>query len=560
MADAPEPAPAMISASNPWAVQAGNGVLAAGGTALDAAVAVQMVLGFVEAPETGLGGGGFLLYHDAASGTLHTYDGRETASAAADPYQFTLFSLPLPRALALTFGQSVGVPGLVAMLGLAHAEHGTLPWADLLTPAIDLAETGVPVPDQLRHSLQRDPSLWLFQDMRRYFIGADRANPPVLQNTELANTLRRLADEGPDAFYHGDIPAAIIARAQRRRLGASTLTQSDFTAYEALPREPLCAPYREWTLCGPPPPTSGGLAVLQIMGILAFFDLHEMAPGSPEAVHLIAEASRLALADRFHYVGDPAVVNVPTEALLDPAYVARRADRIDPSSAATDVLPGRIYDNGRPAVPPPRVAPSAPVTEGTSHFTVVDAQGNMAVLTSSIEAPFGSRMMAEGFLLNNQLTDFTFQPNYQGGLHPNAVEPGKRPRSSMAPIVVYNQQNEPVLALGSRGGSRIIGYVVQMLVETLDWNQPIYSAVNSPRFLHSGEALELEADTPLVEHQAALSALGHTVSVRSLISGVHGVQRTPDGWVGGADPRLDGSASGVYLTPNGLPINGSSDE
>ncbi len=533
----------MVSAANPLAVEAGLEVLRAGGNALDAAVAVQMVLGFAEAPETGIGGGGFLLYRDGASGQLHFYDGRETAPAATSADRFTLLGRPAPLWLAVPSGRSVGVPGLVAMLALAHDEHGRMDWADLLAPAIELAEDGIDMPPRLQRQVAGDRSLGLFGDTRRHFRRPLRRSgpPPQLHNPELAQSLRLIAEQGPEALYGGPLGDALVERARSRWPWRSDLTAEDLAGYSARVREPVCGRYRQWTLCGPPPPSSGGVAVLQILGVLEHFPLPDLAPDDPLTLHLIAEASRLAFADRYHYLGDPDFVSVPVAELIDPDYLAQRAQLIDPRRAKAQPLPGE--PGRRPEMPeaPPK---DEEETEGTSHFTIVDAQGNLVALTSSIEAPFGSRMMAAGFLLNNQLTDFTFTPTHLGRPHPNAPAPGKRPRSSMSPFMVFDEQGEARLVIGSRGGSGIIGYVVKALIGTLDWEMDVQDAIALPNFLERGNGVELERGSALEVHAPALRALGHRVRITGLPSGLHGIEWIDGTWRGGADPRLDGRALG----------------
>lgn len=532
----------MVSSAHPLATEAGLTVLRDGGNAVDAAVAVQMVLGLVEPPETGIGGGGFLLYRDGASGRLSFYDGRETAPASATPERFTLLGQPAPLWAAVPSGRAVGVPGLVAMLGLAHAEHGQHAWGELLTPAIELAEAGTAMPERLRRQIDEDLSLRLFADTRRMFVEPAGAAEPRLINPDYADTLRTLAADGPEAFYRGGIARDIVARAAARPLWPGDLTMADFSAYRALEREPVCGRYRTWTICGAPPPSSGGIAVLQILGVLERFPLAELGPDSAEAVHLIAEASRLAFADRYRHVGDPAFVEVPVAGLLGRNYLTARSALIDAQRAMRVAKPG---EPGRRSVVPEAEPPEGKETVGTSHFTVVDAEGNLVALTSSNEAPFGARMSTRGFLLNNQLTDFTFDPVLEDGSpHPNAVAPGKRPRSSMAPMIVFNADGEVRLVIGSRGGARIIGYVVKALIGVLDWNLDVQEAIALPNFGHRGEVLELERGTLLEAHRSALAAMGHDVRLVRMTSGLHGVERIDGHWRGGADPRLDGIAKG----------------
>lgn len=530
----------MVAAANPHAVEAGLAVLRAGGNALDAAIAAQMVLGFVEAPETGIGGGGFLLYRDAASGALHVYDGRETAPAAAGAERFRPYGVTLPWPLAVISGRAVGVPGLVAMLAQAHAAHGVLPWPALLEPAAVLAEQGVPMPARLGQQLEDAPLLGWFGDMRTYFLRQARGTPQRVVNPAYAATLRTLARNGPEAFYAGPVARDFVARARARRWLPSDLTLADFASYAPRERRPLCRPYRSYTVCSIGPPSSGGIALLQMLGMLSRFDLAALAPGSVDAVHLVAEASRLAFADRERFVGDPDFVDVPTVALLDAEYLARRAALIDRARARREA----------PAGAPPRRAvaaiPNLPAARdgGTSHLSVVDGAGNVVALTSSNEAPFAGRMMTRGFLLNNQLTDFSFAPELDDRSHPNRVAAGKRPRSSMTPVIVLDATGEVKLVLGSRGGSRIIGYVAKALVGVLDWGLDVQAAIALPNFVHRGAVLELEQGTPLARQAAALEARGHDVAVRALGSGLHGIERVVDGWRGGADPRLDGVARG----------------
>lgn len=531
----------MISAAHPLAVKAGLDILRQGGHAVDAAIAVQMVLGLIESPETGIGGGGFLLLHQAGSTQPVVYDGRETAPAAANPDRFQFLGTSLPLALAIPSGSSVGVPGLVSMLALAHQEHGRLPWATLLAPAIALAESGLPMPPRLQRQIEADWSLRLFADTRQYYRRQAGVEPPVLRNPALARTLQQLADQGPQTFYRGPIAQQFVQRTNNARWGADDMRVEDLASYTALKRDAVCAPYREWTLCGAPPPSSGGISVLQIMGMLEHFDLSALTPGSPASVHLVTEASRLAFADRNTYIGDPDFVQIPVDGLLNAEYLRQRAMLIKSEQALTQVHPGE--PGKRVERRDIELAPDAD-ERGTSHFSIVDAQGNLLALTSSNEAPFGSRMLSQGFVLNNQLTDFSFDPQLGDVAHPNAVAGGKRPRSSMAPIVVLDADGEPRLVIGSRGGSRIIGYVVKALIGVLDWDMDVQQAIALPNHLDRGLGLELEAGTALEQQVSALQALGHKVSLVSMTSGLHGIEWVDGQWRGGADPRLDGVALG----------------
>ncbi len=531
----------MISAANPLAVDIGNDILRRGGNAVDAAVAVQMALTFVEPGESGIGGGGFLLYRAAGGGEPTVYDGRETAPMAASVDRFMFLGLRMPLWAAIPSGRAVGVPGTVAMLHRAHREHGRLPWPDLLQPTIDLANTGIEMPLRLQEQISRDRSLRLYGDTRNYFVTQWRESERRLRNPELAETLSMLATQGPDFFYEGPLAQRIVAAANGRWPWRSDITLEDLRNYRPEKRQALCGDYREWTVCGAPPPSSGGIAVLQILGMLEQFELGALEPNSVEAIHLITEASRLAFADRFRYLGDPDYVTVPTEPLVDALYLADRGRLIDPERAIADPKPGQ------PGVRPEIEEAPDPVDEetaGTSHFSIIDAEGNSVSMTGSIEAPFGSRIMVGGFLLNNQLTDFTFRAVQNGFEVPNRVEGGKRPRSSMTPLVVLDGNDEVRLVIGSRGGSRIIGYVVKALIGVLDWQLPVQEAISLPNFVYRGKGLELERGTELANKAAALRDLGHDVRMVNTRSGVHGIERVDGGWRGGADPRLDGVAVG----------------
>jgi gamma-glutamyltranspeptidase / glutathione hydrolase len=528
----------MVSAAHPLAVEAGLAVLRQGGNAVDAAVAVQMVLGFVEPPESGVGGGGFLLYREESTGEMWVYDGRETAPEATAADRFLLpGGLPMPFWVAVVSGRSVGVPGLTAMLHLAHETHGLLPWAELFDPAIALAETGVPMPPRLQRQVARDPSLWLFSSLRRRFVLPAREETPTLSNPDLAATYRRIAGHGARSMSTGPTAQAIVSAASGRLIG-SDLDRSDLKAYAPVVRKPVCGPYRQWTVCGPPPPSAGGIGLLQILGTLEHFAMARVTPGSLEAVHLLAEAGRLAHAD-FELVADPAFVAVDVQGLTDPSALAERAGRIDRARAASYPVPGTVE---RWMNEP--FARRGPSDSGTSHFSIVDGQGNVAAVTCSIEAPFGSRIMVDGFLLNNQLTDFSFRPVHESSPVPNRVEPGKRPRSAMSPTIVLDADGSVRLVIGSRGGERIVGHVAKTVVAVLDWGLPIQESIALPNVVGLVDALEIEQGTVLERLKGELTAMGHRVSVRPMTSGLHGIESTPEGWRGGADPRLDGMARG----------------
>jgi gamma-glutamyltranspeptidase / glutathione hydrolase len=530
-----------VAAANATAATIGLDVLHAGGTAMDAAVAVQAALTLLEPPESGIGGGAFLTYLDAATGTMTVYDGRERAPAAATAQRFQLFGWPVPRWVAIPSGRAVGVPGVVALLDHAHRAHGVLPWADLWEPTITMAEHGVSMPARLEQQIANDWSLRLFRDTRRYFVHASRADPPRLVNRALAETLRVIAAHGADGFHAGEMADDIVAAARGRWPWRSDLTRADLAAYTVIERAPLCGRYRAWTICGPPPPSSGTLAVLQVLGMLEEVGFEHTSPHSVDAIHLIAEASRLAFADRLFHLGDPDYVDVPTDALLAPDYIAGRARLIQRARALHDVYPGDPRG--------PIELPDAPELDdyegfGTTHFSIVDGAGNVVSMTSSIEAPFGSRIMVRGFLLNNQLTDFSFRHTVDGMQVPNAVAPGKRPLSSMSPLIVLDDDGTVRLVIGSRGGSRIIGYVIKVLIGVLDWELSIADAIAAPNFLHRGEVLELERGTAIVDEADPLRALGHRVRVVRLESGSQGIERAATGWRAAGDPRIAGATAG----------------
>jgi gamma-glutamyltranspeptidase/glutathione hydrolase len=537
----------MVATANPLATDTGYRILAAGGNAVDAAIAVQLVLGLVEPQSSGLGGGAFMLVHDARRRKLVAYDGRETAPAAARPDRFLdAAGKPMAFHAAVVGGRSVGVPGVPRLLELAHRAHGKLPWARLFEPAIALAEHGFAVSPRL-HALIASETHFRQPRIRAYFLDAGGAPWPVghtLRNPAYAATLRTLARDGAGAFYAGAIADDIVATADGFAANPGDLTRADLAAYRAVAREPVCGRYRRYRLCSMPPPSSGGIAVLQTLAMLERFDLAAMGAETFWSVHFISEAERLAYADRLRYVADPAFVDVP-DGLLDPAYLAARGDMI-----RSDRVLGRVS----PGDPPqragqPRVAwadGEAPEFPSTSQVVVVDAAGNAVSMTTTIEDQFGSRLMtAGGFLLNNELTDFAFVPAGADG-HPvaNRVEPGKRPRSTMAPTIVYDAQGRVAMLTGSPGGSAIVNYVVKTLVAMIDWGLDPQAAAALGNFGNRSGPVELEANAPVAALAPKLRAMGHAVKVEVETSGVQSIVRTGGGWVGGADPRREGVARG----------------
>lgn len=533
----------MVAAAHPLAVEAGLKILARGGSAVDAMIATQLVLTLVEPHASGLGGGAFLLVHDARRAKLVAYDGRETAPSGATPaLLMQADGKPMGFQAAVVGGRAVGVPGTPRLLEVAHARHGRLEWKQLFGPAIELAERGFAMTPRLHELLTRDKSLIEQPAARAYFFDAEgkpRALGSTLRNPELARTLRAIAARGADAFYQGEIAADIVAAVRNHPKNPGSMTAEDLAGYRVRDVEPLCGAYRAIRLCGMPPSSSGGIAVLQMLGFLEMQDMPGVRPNSAEAVHLFSEAGRLAFADRGRYVADDRFVDVPVRGLLDAAYIDERARLIRPQ---------RSMGRAQPGTPPGVKVAMAddPVDEvaGTSHIAIVDRDGNAVSMTTTIEGYFGSKVMVRGFLLNNELTDFNFNP-LEGGLPvANSVAPGKRPRSSMAPFVVYDEDGKLDMVVGSPGGSLIINYVAKAIVAAYDWKLDVQKAIDLPNFGSRNGPTEIERGTELEGVQAALKAMGHEVRAIDMTSGLHAIRRVPGGWAGGADPRREGVARG----------------
>ncbi len=528
----------MAVAANPLASDAGAAILARGGSAVDAAIAMQLVLALVEPQSSGLGGGAFLLAWDAKMSKLRSYDGRETAPAAARPERFLRDGKPLRFAEAMNSGLSVGTPGVLRMLELAHRQHGKLPWPALFMRAIELSERGFPVSPRLHRQISQNTELARQPAARAYFL-PDGQPAPVgyrLKNPQLAKLLRRIAKEGSDAFYRGEVARDIVAAVSSHPLPGD-LSEADLKNYRPIEREPVCGNYRVYLLCGMGPPSSGGIAVIQMLGMLEQYPLGLLEPGDTLAIHYFAEAGRLAFADRDLYLADPAFANVPVKGLIEADYLKQRGMLIDARRSMDKAMPGR--PDGSPLALGIGHAAEIPAT---SHLVAVDVQGNAVSMTTTIEAEFGAKIFVHGFLLNNQLTDFSLAPtDEQGRPVANRVEPGKRPRSSMAPFVVF-EQGRLRMVLGSPGGSAIINFVAKTLVGIIDWKLDVQQAIALPNMGSRNRETEIEEGTSLAERVPALEAMGHKVRQMPFPSGIHAIVVTPNGLEGGADPRREGVA------------------
>ncbi|PVA12040.1 gamma-glutamyltransferase [Pelagivirga sediminicola] len=532
----------MVVAAHPLASRAGARVLREGGSAADAMVAVQLVLGLVEPQSSGLGGGAFLVWYDAASGDLTTLDGRETAPLHASPLLFQdAAGQPLAFMDAVVGGRSVGVPGTPMLLAEAHARWGRLNWADLFAEAHDHAAQGFEVSPRMAASIAANAdTLDRFAATRDYFLPEGRMLKAgdMLKNPAYAKTLQTFAEEGPAPFYTGPIARQIIRAVQSAPETPGTLGALDLAIYEVRERAPVCAPYRGHEVCGMGPPSSGAIAVGQILGTLAGHDLAAMGPDSAEARRLIGDATRLAFADRGRFVADSDYVPVPVKGLLAPGYLQGRAALLEGPDALREVQPGRPeFDHAQL-----RGDDDALELPSTSHISIVDRYGNALSMTTTIENAFGSRLMAGGFMLNNELTDFSFSSHEDGRPIANRVEPGKRPRSSMAPTIVL-RDGAPVLVLGSPGGSQIIPYVANAIIGHLDWGMDVQAMTDAPHATNRFGTYALEEGTGAAALAGPLRAMGYEVQLQGLNSGLHAIS-LGEGLQGGADPRREGLAIG----------------
>lgn len=529
---------AAVSSADPRATAAGEAILRQGGSASDAAIAVMLALTVVEPQSSGIGGGGFML-HAAPDGTMLTIDGRETAPVAAGPDWFLDGEgEPLPFREAVRSGLSVGVPGNIALAAEAHERFGRLEWPALFAPAIALARDGFRINPRLHRSLT-DSTNRAAADLMGRAMFYDEAGEPLpvgtlVRNPALADTLERIAREGPEAFYGPEAAQGLAAHVWAQTPRAGAMVAGDITSYTARERRAVCGTYREYRICGMGPPSSGGVAVLQMLGQLERFDLAALGPESPIVWHLFLESQRLAYADRELYLADSDFLSVPVSGLVDPAYLARRSQLIDPATTIGEALPGR------PAgAPQALVDGDEPVEHGTSHFSVVDGAGNLVSYTSTIEGVFGSGLMWGGFYLNNELTDFSFSPERDGQAVANRVEPAKRPRSSMAPTIVYAPDGEPVLVVGAAGGATIPVQVTRAIIGVIDFGLPAQEAAALPLIMQYGQRAIIERGSALVDLEEQLQALGHDEIVEAdLPLKLNALHRVGGIWISVVDPRL----------------------
>jgi gamma-glutamyltranspeptidase/glutathione hydrolase len=536
----------LIVTDSPFATDAGLQMLRAGGSAVDAAIAAQAMLTLVEPESTGIGGGAFMVLFDPAQKKVTTFDGREMAPASATPGMF-LDASGKPRAHfdAIPGGLSVGVPGDVAMMWLAHKKYGKLAWAKLFAPAIALSEKGFPVTHKLAAELRQYPQIGQMPDIRAYFYHADGtpyAEGEILKNPALAKTLTAIAKNGPKAFYQGPVAQAIVDKVQHAPINPGGMTLADLKNYVAKERPPVCGTYRTYRLCSMGPPSSGGVAVIQILDMLERFPSKDLQPGTLSEAHLFTQASRLAYADRAKYLADSDFIPVPVAGLTDRDYLAERAKLIDPAKDMGQATAG---------VPPIKhaaldYAPQrSPQLAGTSHMSIVDDHGEAVAMTTTVEFILGSEMMADGFILNNQLTDFSFDPVLDGKPVANAPAPGKRPLSAMSPTIVFGADGKFKIATGSPGGPAIIDYVAQSVIDLIDGNETPKQAAGEPHILNLNSPTIVEKGTAAEALIPQLTAMGHhVISPMVEQSGVNIIERVNGGYDGAADPRRDGIAKG----------------
>ncbi|CAN5235600.1 gamma-glutamyltransferase [soil metagenome] len=528
----------VVTSADPRATAAGQEMLRAGGTAADAEMAMMITLTVVEPQSSGIGGGGLIVYHDAKTGRIETVDGREAAPAAARPDRFLgADGKPLSFIQAWPGGLSVGVPGNIRLAARVHQRWGKLPWAKLFEPAIRLAPSYAITATTAMYLRQVAPMWKDFPEARALFWDGDapKATGAIVHNPALAAILKRIAIEGPDAFYTGQNAQAIIDATHNTTRNPGDMTLADLAAYRAKDRPAVCAPYRQYRVCGMGPPSSGATTILQMLGMLERFNMKKLGQNNPVSWHLIGEAMQLAYADREKWMGDADFVPAPVKGLIDRNYLKSRSALI----SETTSLPA--YVAGNPPGAQRRTSAISSEISGTTHFVAVDGKGNVATMTSTVESLFGSQLLANGMILNNELTDFTFAPILNGAPVANAIAPGKRPLSSMSPTIVYDARGRVIFAVGSAGGKRIIMHVMKALVGKLDWGLSAQDAIALPNIFFGGSALLVEKGTMLDRLRPEIARLGQTVVSADQGSKLNAIERTPTGWHGAADPRSEGN-------------------
>ncbi|MEW6997074.1 gamma-glutamyltransferase [Colwelliaceae bacterium BS250] len=529
----------MVAAANPYASEAGYNILVKGGSAIDAAIAVQLVLTLVEPQSSGIGGGAFILHYDNTNNKLVAFDGRETAPEKATQDLFLKDNGQAVRWIdAVVGGRSVGTPGVLKALELAHSKHGKLPWSELFVDAIKLAEHGFIVSPRMAKlvAMQINPGVKDLSAAASYFFPNGEAVKAgtLLKNPQLANAYNAIAKQGTKVFYNGWLAKNIVNAVQNSAIAPGRLSLNDLANYRATETAAVCGTYKVYDVCGMPPPSSGGVAVIQILKQLEQHKLENLSVNSVQSAHLFSQSSRLAFADRARYIADPDFVDVPVTQLINDQYLTERGALINLSHDMGKAKAGEFQSLVALADDNAIEMPS------TSHISIVDGDGNAISMTTSVEMAFGSAVFVDGFLLNNQLTDFSLSPVVDGKLVANRLAPFKRPRSSMSPTMVFNEDGSLRLVVGSPGGSRIINYVAKTIIGVLDWNMDVQDAINMPNITNRNDATTLERSTAIEALKPRLEAMGHKVYVRDLNSGIHAIEVFNDKLVGGADPRREG--------------------
>ncbi len=536
----------MVVTGHLKATEAGYKILKKGGSAIDAAIAAQMVLNIVEPHASGIGGGGFLLHYDGLNKKYEFFDGRETAPKNINPNIFLNKKGEVKDFFtAIKGGASVGTPGLLKMLKTAHEKYGKLPWFELFADAIDIASLGYTTSARGKQIIEETEHIKVFKDTKQLFLNKDsnyKISKTKIKNNKLANIFREIAKNGINDFYNGQIAKDIVKTVQNSKPNPGSLTLGDLQNYKIRQGNLICLEYRrKYNICSMPAPSSGGITLLQILGILENFDMEQMEENSVEAIHVISEAMRLAYSDRNMYLADSDFVEIPVSQMLDKEYLKERSYLINVDAALINVSPGTFKS---PSSQKYTYHQKIYEPNSTTHISIIDSEKNAISLTSSIEHSFGSGLISNGFMLNNQLTDFSFISEKNGMLIANRIEPLKRPRSSMTPTFIFDKNNNLILTIGSPGGARIISYVAKSIIAFLDWETPIYEAVNLPNFNKMNNILELEANTDITSHKAALENIGHKINIRDLNSGIHAISIVNNELIAGTDKRREGEALG----------------